>query len=237
MKILFDDYCRTATITSLYEVTAYPASNIADVFLDTIYLSALPTDTITIDLLTDKPVDSLFIAGCNASSVDIEITSHTGTVLYSGPWAITREIETLYIDPVTCRFVKITVDVTGGADYVKIKGFGCGVSYQTDYILSAFEPAIDNNTVFTRSSTGQVLRNKTNSFRKYQATIPNLDRVAYNALMLLLEGFGLHYPTYFDMAENTTDFEQPIYGEIPEVWRYGKNGQNYSITIPIMECR
>lgn len=237
MRILFEDHARTALISSLYEVTAYPASNIADVFLDTIYLSALPTDTITIDLQSDKCIDSLFIAGCNASSVGIEITSHTGTVLYSGVWPITREIETLYISEITARYVKITADVTGGSDYVKIKGFGCGCAYRTNYILSDFVPEIDNNTSFTRSRTGQVLRNKTASFRKYQATIPNIGRSDFNALVLLLDTFGLHYPTYFDMAENATDFEQPIYGEIPEVWRYGRNGQNYSVTIPIMECR
>ena len=48
MKVLFEDLARTATISSDNETASYPASNIADVFLDTRYLSTLMSDTVLI---------------------------------------------------------------------------------------------------------------------------------------------------------------------------------------------
>ena len=238
MRVLFTDLSRTATISSLNETASYPASNIADVFLDTLYISVLMSDTIMLLFDSDESVDSLFIAGCNATELDIVIKDVSDATIYSATVAIGRELETHYFTQVDgARKILISGDVTGYATNMKIKGFGCGVSERFVDVNNQISPSVLNETSFTRSRTGQVLRNDTPSFRGFDLTLPAMSTADYKALSVKLKALGTHWPTYWDIAEDTDDFEDPMYVEMNEVWRPVRNGRDWVVTIPVLECR
>lgn len=266
MKILFDDLARGAAVTSLYETESYPASNLVDVFLDTVFVSVLPYDTVTIDLGKDKWIDSIFIAGCNAAFVDFELVSQASSTVYTTRKNVTREVDTVYFDRVQCRYINFTVDITDGYSiwyktgddvviqdtvdgkwvdydpldqgYVKIKGCGVGLAKSYPNILQSIGFGALNETPYSRSKTGQVLRNATPSFKRYSVEIPNLSFADFKILTTALEKFGLHYPTYFDFTEDTVDFTDPIYAEIPEIFTYERRQSDlYIVTIPLLETR
>lgn len=238
MRVLFVDHARGATISSDNETASYPASNIADVFLDTLYISTLMYDTVTVLFDEDKSINSLFFAGCNATSLDIEVRDVSDVVLYSATVAIGRELETHYFTQVDgARKVIISGDVTGYASNIKIKGFGCGVADRFLDVTSQLTPSVQNDTSFTRSRTGQVLRNASPTFRGFAFTLPAMGTTDYKALSEKLKTLGIHWPTYWDIAEDTDDFEDPMYAEIPDVWSVVRNGRDWTVTIPVLECR
>lgn len=266
MRILFTDLARQATVTSLYETESYPAANLVDVFLDTLFVSVLPYDTVTIDLGSNRTVDSIFLAGCNAAFVDFELVNQSSSVVYTATKNIQREVDTLYFPAVVCRYINFTVDITDGyaiwyktgddvvvqtsgqdkwvdydplvQGYVKIKGCGAGVSKSYPNITQKIGFGAANETPFSRSKTGQVLRNATPTFKTFRVEIPSLNHADFKSLAKSLETFGIHYPTYFDFTEDSVDFCDPVYAEIPEVFTYERRDSDlYIVTIPLLEAR
>jgi len=239
MRILLEDLARTATISSDYETTTYPASNVADVFLDTLYVSILPSDILTIDFGQLRPIDSIYIAGCNATSVAYEVFDNYGTVIYSGTIDITRDVCTEYFAELSARKVVFTIDLGfAEGDYIKIKGIGCGVTHRVPWLLNNVVPSISNETASIRTKTGQVLRGKAPSILSYEITIPKLTLQEVKDTSKLLDTIGIHWPTYWDLAEGTEEYFDPIYAEISDVWAVSKIGGNrYNLTLTIKETR
>lgn len=114
MRILFSDKARGAVISSLNESLAYPASNLADVFLSRPFLSTLDSDTITLDAGEDVSIDSIYLAYCNAAFVAVQILNSEGAEVYSATVNVKRPIETLYFTAVSGQTVKLTVDLDNG---------------------------------------------------------------------------------------------------------------------------
>lgn len=236
MRILFVDHVRNATITSTYSTASFPVRNLKSLFLDTIYMASTGSDVVTVDLGQNKQIDSLFFAGCNCEEVGVVIKNSSGVTVYTATVSISREVETHYFTEVTGRTIILTLDTPSPTTMVTMKGFGAGVTAR--YIhLNDIAPQIVNDSSFTRTATGQVLRNEFPSFRGFTITIPNLDRAEFNALMSLIRTLGTHKPTYWDFTEENKDMDDPIYAEINQAWTPVQKANYFNVEIPILECR
>ena len=114
MKILFADKARTATITALFETLEYPASNLADIFLNRPYIGMVTEDIIILDYGSDVAIDSLFLAYCNCAFVLVQVYNNANALVYSVTKNVLRPIETVYFSPVTARKVVFTMDLANG---------------------------------------------------------------------------------------------------------------------------
>jgi hypothetical protein len=114
MKILFDDKARTATITALYETLEYPASNLADIFLNRPYIGMITEDVITLTMAAEVAVDSVFLAGCNCAFVHVELFDDADVSLYSVTKNVLRPVETVYFTSVMAKKVVLTMDLDNG---------------------------------------------------------------------------------------------------------------------------
>lgn len=237
MKALLTDFVRDANITSLFPTQSFPPRNLKSTFLDTLYVATTGSDVVTIDLGQNKQLDSIYFAGCNCESVGLVIKNSSGFTTYSATVPITREIESHYFTEITGRTLILTLDTPAPTTMVKMKGVGCGKAFSASFISEDLSPELQNQTSSTRTVTGQVLRNETPTFRAFTITIPGLTSATYKAALSALKSLGIHKPTYWDFTEETKDFEDPIYAEIPAVWKPIPKPTHYSVEIPILECR
>lgn len=114
MKILFDDKARTAVITATNATLEYPATNLADVFLNRPYVASGLTDVITLDYGSNVPIDSIFLAYCNCAFVLIQIYNATNTLVHSVTKNVLRPIETIYFTSVDASRIVLTLNLEDG---------------------------------------------------------------------------------------------------------------------------
>jgi len=239
MKALVDNLAIGATITSLYETLSYPASNVADTFLNRPFISALDEDTLTVDLGADTSVDTVFIAGCNATSAIVTIQNAALATVYTDTIAIGETVVAIYTGAVTGRYLNIEATTT--ATNLRINGVGIGVAF--DFGRRNFQPSLPvvNSTSRVRSSTGQVMANRAPTLRQRTIEIP-LDKkdgglAQFDLINEALVSVGIGNPIYWDLNDDNSDFEVPIYGEMPDAWNPTFDKYNYAITFTILEAR
>jgi hypothetical protein len=118
----------------------------------------------------------------------------------------------------------------------KIKGIGFGDSEKFVGVNKEQVKKRSTTTSAVRSPGGQVMRNVGPVFREYTLTLPKLDSDAFRSLDDNLEALGTRNPTYWDINEETLDYEDPVYAEISEAYQPADQNQAQTITIPIVEA-
>lgn len=240
MKALITDLAKTATVSALYETLTYPPSNVIDRFLDLPFVSVLDTDTLTIDLGSNKVLDAVFIAGCNASSVTVLIKNAALATVYNQSKAIGYPVVGVYPGTVTGRYISITGTAVGSS-YFKIKGVGVGQAFDFGDVKAGFGLPVVNATSSTRSATGQTMANSAPTLRQRDIEIPvrreDGGRARVYAIQSQLESLGIGSPTYWDITDENHGFEPPIYAVMPDVWDIEDTGTRYTISLPLLEAR
>ena len=240
MKVLVTNYAKTSTITALDASVSYPAENVAHVFLDKIFISELITDTLTVDFGSDKSVNCVFIAGCNATSVDVVIKNAALAPVYTGTTAITADEIVIYPGTVTGRYLTITGTAVG-SDYFKIKGVGVGVYVDLGTRSFQSDLPITNATTMTTSPYGQMLANRAPTLRSRSVSISVPRKESgfslANSIRDTFKDIGLGLPAYWDMNDVNSDEEPPIYGAITSPWSTSFDMNAYTVSFQIQECR
>lgn len=240
MKVLTTNLAKTATISSLYETLTYPPSNVVERFLDMPFVSVLDTDTLTIDLGSNKSLDSVFIAGCNATSVSLVIKNAALATLYSATETIDADTVVVYPGSLTARYIEITGTAVGSS-YFKIKGVGVGVVF--DFGDREYQPDLPviNSTTMTTSATGQVMSNSVQTRRLREISVPVIRKEngfsRLNLIRTTLETIGVGNPVFWDVNDGDSDDEPPIYGVLQREWSISFDRVAYSVTMSIMEAR
>lgn len=123
------------------------------------------------------------------------------------------------------------------ASNIKIKGVGTGNVDEYKDVAYAMSKSRDTTTTVARSAGGQTMRNVGPVFRGYDLTIPKLSRADFRLLDEKLGALGTGYPTYFDINEDPTDGEDPVYAIVSDNWTPANRNQFQDITIPILEAK
>lgn len=240
MKALITDLAKTATISSLYETLTYPPSNVIDTFLDLPFVSVLDTDTLTLDLGSDKVLDSVFIAGCNAASVTVLIKNAALATVYNQVKTLSYPVVGVYTGTLTGRYISITGTAVGSS-YFKIKGVGVGVAFDFGDVIAGFGLPVVNATSSARSATGQTMANSAPTLRQRDIEIPirreEGGRTQVYAIHAQLEALGISNPTYWDITDENHGFEAPIYAALPDVWDTADNRNSFTISLSLLEAR
>lgn len=240
MKALLTNLAKSATLSSLYESLSYPASNVVDTFLDKPFVSTLITDTLTVDFGADTVFDCIFVAGCNAESLAIVAQNNALTTVYSGTKEIDADTVSLYPGTLTARYVTFT-GTASGSSYLKIKGIGIGVAVDFGNVTSRMALVTENGSSRSRSVTGQVIGNRAPVLSSREISVPVTSqtggRTRVLALLSELSTLGTGKPAYWDIASQASEFEVPLYAEIPSAWTADDNGTYYAIKFSILEAR
>lgn len=208
MKILFDNYALTSTITATTEDANYPLTNLKHDFLKKIYKATDTTATITLDFGSAKTVDCVYLGYTNATAITITLYSATDVVLH------TQSITPAYIGAVftavaSCR--KLAVAITAATN-VYVGNIGVGNSYtMPGHSPKAVKEQIDQSNK-TVSSGGQYRRNKI-PWRKQIETehfVYGIDD--WNTMYALFA--DVETPVWVDVFEGTPGAILPFYADV-----------------------
>lgn len=240
MKALITDLAKTATVSALHETLTYPPINVIDTFLDLPFVSVLDTDTLTVDLGSDKVLDSVFIAGCNATSVTVLIRNAALSTVYNQVKPIPNASNGIYPGTVTGRYISITGTAVGST-YFKIKKVSVGVVEDFGEVIAGFGLPTRNATSIARSATGQTIANMAPSLRAREITIPVLrkdgGRARAQEIINILSSLGPGQPIFWDITAEDQEYEETIYAIMEGDLDPTDNGTHYRIPITLLEAR
>lgn len=254
MKGLFKDLAKLpgTTITALYDVPQYPAANVANIFLNKWFISALQGDTVTVDLGADFPMECVYVAGCNADKFTVVAKNALAATVFSiADQANDRNVTPVYFgETLQVRYVDVSADVSLGlapfvdplidlATNLKIKGIGCGECFNLPGdLLNGFTLPRTMNTRFSRSQGGQYTSSQYEPLRERNWTFDNVEWDDLKLIEAAIQYLGYKNPTFFDMFDESTTYDPPMYMVIDDVIQPERvRGDLYRFTLKMKEAR
>jgi len=237
MKILFENYFDSATLSSVNASLNYPIENLQDSFLHTRYQSSIDVDTITAYFAEDVSISDFFWGFTNATKLILRLYDYENVLLFSitinNPDPAIDGIEFDTIDDVD----HAELYIEGLAVGTYLGGIGIGLCYIMLDPLSAWEEPDYDNSDFDESSGGQTLQNYVRPLRGYSLSFTDIPREITDEIMTLYRSVGIGKPLWVDITELAHDFVSPIYGKIMSAISPRRNGRRYDFDITIKEAR
>lgn len=258
MRVLWKDYCKkfASTFESLFGEDNYPASNVADQFLNAPFVSISNADTVTITLDQNRPISGVYVAGCNCAKFTLEIKNEANATVY-GPTEIdnTTNVKATYFTAVQGNQIIVSADIgtDGLAPFIdpdiddgsslKIKGIGVGDPANLPRgVISGFSLPMTTGTRASTSPAGQVLSTPLAVLEQREWELPEY---TYEEMQVVRDDFkelNIQNPTYFDAFDcNDGEYEEPLYMVLLEpigIRRtVGRGLGAYRITMLLQEAR
>ena len=227
MRILFDNYILTASLSATNQDTSYPVSNIVHRFLTKYFKSTGTTSTITAVLPVAKSIDSIYVSFTNATAITYSLYNAADSVIGSGPLDSYGAANFASVANVK----KITVSLSSPST-LYVGTIQAGETY-IDYPISDILKKPIDTTYRTESAYGQTLANKTPMRKAYDVKL-SMGIDDYDTIFLKLAENEM--PVMFDLYPLTRQYATPIYSVVT-IGDVSRSEHNYNVTLNIREAR
>jgi hypothetical protein len=229
MKILFDNYSLTSTLTALHADANYPVSNLKHDFLKKIFKSTEASDTITIAFGSAKTVDCCYIGFTNATTITLTLYNSSDTVLY------TQAISATYLGDTFTPVAGVsyaTVAFSGSADiYVGNIGIGSAVT-MPGHSPKLVKVQVDESSKSV-STYGQYRKNKVPWRKQTQSEHFVYSYSDWNTYYGLFEDVST--PVWVDVFEETPGAINPFYADV-ELGNISRDKDQYTFVVTCTEA-
>ena len=109
MKILYDNYIESATLSATNEDGAYPVENLFDEYLIAPFKSISGASVVTLEFAINKTVSSIALGYHNLTSASYVLQDSGGNPILSGSLETSYDTNMTYFTSTSCRKVEITL--------------------------------------------------------------------------------------------------------------------------------
>lgn len=224
MRIAYSNYIDTAsTVTALTESPAYPASNVQDQRLTTVFRStAVTSQTVTINLGSARSVDTIAILAHNiTSSATITVAANTsdswpGATSQTVTWNAGTMLK--FFTAASYQYWQFQIsDATNTDGYLQI-----GRLYLGNYI--DIDPSSLLNFKVTKARTDNVIHGPNRqkfasigySWRRFELDFPRSNTTMINKILTMYDTIGQHTSCIFCNFDTIRDYTivEPCYVSI-----------------------
>lgn len=235
MKILSTNLIDSASLTGSSEDISFPASNMQDSMLASVWrTTGITSENVVINLGTAQSADIVFVANHNfTSSVTLTLEGNSsdswGAPPFSESLTYSSGIISKAFTSASYQYWRLTIaDTTNSASYLKIGGLGLGAAY--DYPGLGTDYSVENFTSAKKyiSDGGQVYGSAGIQWRRISAQIPYVtaaERVTIESFFASVDWF---YPVFVQFDE-TVISENALYATLND------NSMGFQVlqTIPV----
>lgn len=233
MRVLTDNKCKLATLTSLNADPNYPLSNVIHRYLTKVYrTTASTTDTITIEFDDLQDIDCIVVDYNNLSALTAK--------LYSGA-SVLLDTQVLTPSDIMHYFTQvddvktIELELTTIASYIEIGGISAGLKVDMPSSKASFKKIIGDRSRGNKTEGGQLNGRKIKKLQGYTFTIPVALISDIDIIENIINDVQKVNNFWFDLFEDSHATYLPFYASftaIREATRSSKGlGYNFSFSV------
>lgn len=212
MKFLQTNLIDSASLTASTEESAYPASNLQDAILSSVWRSAgVTSENIVINLGTASAADIVFLANHNlTSSATITLQANSSDSWGAPPFSETLTWESGIINKAftsaSYQYWRVVLaDSTNTDGYLKLGGIGLGAAYDVPGIGTTYQ--VENNSTALKyvTQSRQVFGSEGVFWKQVNVQIPYVTQAERVEMETCFKAKDWYIPFYVQFNETCID--------------------------------